>query len=225
MHIETLIYNSFQVNTYLLWTDDREAIVVDPAFHSPEERRGFDRLVKDKSLQLIGQVQTYCHVDHVLGCHHIKSKYGLPVRAHRDEADNLRNVARMGEMFGLDMDEIDGMDDVLESPGSLFLGGEEIVLLHVPGHSPGSLSYYLPASAAVLTGDALFSGQHRPKRFAGGNHATLVSSIRARLLTLPGHTLVFPGHGPSSTVGKEALENPFLQGAEHISDIWEVLFD
>jgi glyoxylase-like metal-dependent hydrolase (beta-lactamase superfamily II) len=213
LKIETHVFNAFQVNTYLIINEQGDCLVIDPAFYSPEEIRTFDHYVASKELRIIGQVNTHCHVDHVLGVRHMQTRYKCPLRAHQDEANLLNNAPLMGEIYGLQLEPLSGIDQAIQEGELIFIGQDSLQSILVPGHSPGSLSFYSPDAGFVLTGDALFQGSIGRTDLPGGDYDTLISSIKNKLLSLPGETRVFPGHGDPSTIGEEALNNPFLSMA------------
>lgn len=213
LRIDTLVFNSFQVNTYIVSNQEGECLVVDPAFYSPEEVRAFDRYISSRGLSITGQLNTHCHVDHVLGVKHVQKVSRSPLRAHANEAALLNNAPMMGEVFGLKVEAFEGIEQNIEDNESISLGKYTLRALLVPGHSPGSLSYYSRESGFVITGDALFQGSIGRTDLPGGDFDTLISSIRSRLLTLPGETTVYPGHGEPSTIAEEASHNPFLSMA------------
>ena len=210
IQIETLTYNSFQVNTYLVWDETGECLVVDPAFYTVDEANDFDQRISDKELLLTGQVNTHCHVDHLLGIKHIQNKYGLTFRAHGMEEKPLNHAPLMGQVFGLKLEPIGGIGRTIRDEELITVGNHRLKALHIPGHSPGSLAYYSEEGGFVITGDALFQGSIGRTDLPGGDYDQLIHSIRTRLLSLPPETTVYPGHGPSSTIGAERTGNPFL---------------
>lgn len=212
--VESLVFNAFQVNTYLVRDDEGNCLVVDPAFYTPEEEAAFDKYIREKGLKLIGQVNTHCHVDHVLGVQYIQQKYQCPLRAHEKEAGLLNNAPLMGEVYGLTVEPIPGIDEKLSDGDLIPLNKVALQAILVPGHSPGSLSFYSPEGGFVITGDALFQGSIGRTDLPGGDYDTLIHSIRTRLLVLPPETVVYPGHGDSSSIGNEAIGNPFLTMVE-----------
>lgn len=214
LHIEQLVYNSFQVNTYLVWDDQGRCMVIDPAFPPGEETDAFDRMIAERELTLMGQINTHCHVDHLLGVRHIERHYGFPLSAHEDEARNLKNAPLMGEIFGLKVESPEGIGRLIRDREEVLLGDDTLLALHVPGHSPGSLAYYSEKGRFVVTGDALFQGSIGRTDLPGGDYDQLIAAIRSQLLTLPPETIVYPGHGPASTIGEEKDENPFLSMTE-----------
>ncbi len=210
LQIESLAFNSFQVNTYMVWEESGKCLVVDPAFQTPGEIALFDRWIEEKGLNVAGQINTHCHVDHLLGVRHIKIRYGLPFRAHRDEEKNIRQAPLMGEVFGLKLEPLEGIDQMVKDRDSISVGHSKLEAILVPGHSPGSLAFYAPESGFVITGDALFQGSIGRTDLPGGDYDQLIRSIHTRVLVLPPETVVYPGHGPASTIGRERQENPFL---------------
>ena len=213
LSIEALVFNSFQVNPYVVRNDEGECLVIDPAFYLPEEVLAFDHFISSNGLTVKGQLNTHCHVDHVLGVKHMQNAYNCPHRAHVEESGLLKNAPLMGEVFGLKVEAISGIDQPVADEESIPLGRDNLKAMLVPGHSPGSLSFYAEDAGFVITGDALFQGSIGRTDLPGGDFDTLVSSIRSRLLTLPSETIVYPGHGDPSTIGEEALNNPFLSMA------------
>lgn len=210
LQIESLVYNSFQVNTYLVWNEHGDCLVVDPAFYSPDEIRAFDQHINSSGLSLKGQINTHCHVDHVLGVKHIQTAYGFPLQANSNEAGLLNNAPMMGEVFGLNVEAISGIAKSIGDKELIEIGSDSLKAILVPGHSPGSLSFYSREVGFVITGDALFQGSIGRTDLPGGDFDTLISSIRSGLLTLPPETIVYPGHGDPTTIGEEAANNPFL---------------
>jgi len=214
IQIETHVFNSFQVNTYLIREDSGQCLVVDPAFYSPDEVRTFDSYISENGLTIAGQINTHGHVDHVLGVLHVKSKYSCPFRVHPKEAGLVKNAPLMGEMYGLHVEAIPGIDEGLEDNELIQLGDYSLRAILVPGHSPGSLAFYSPEGNFVITGDALFQHSIGRTDLPGGDYDTLIHSIRSRLLVLPPETLVYPGHGASTSIGEESSGNPFLAMVE-----------
>ena len=211
---EAILFNDFQVNTYLVWDDTLECLVIDPAFYSGEEQERFISLIKEMGLKVTGQLNTHCHVDHILGVEFMSSQFDCPIRAHREELEIIKNAPLMGDMFGWKVNEIEGIDEFIEEGQRIPVGDHELSILHVPGHSPGSVALYSKEGRFVITGDALFQGSIGRTDLPGGDYDTLISSIGTKLLTLPPETVVYPGHGPASSIDFEKSQNPFLREFE-----------
>lgn len=203
----------FGVNCYVLWDPDtREAAIVDPGMADRAECDALDDFLTRNKLHATQLIDTHMHLDHIFGNLYVKERYGLPVRAAKadeflgltlnDQAARFRLPVK-AEDHGIDMELNDG--DVLH------VGGEELRVLAVPGHSPGSIALYVPESGFVITGDALFAGAIGRTDLPGGDFATLVGSIRDKLLKLPPETVVLPGHGDETTIGRELKSNPYIR--------------
>ena len=214
IQIESIEFNAFQVNTYLVWDEEGKCLVVDPAFYTDEEKSSFDNLISEKELNVAGQINTHCHVDHVLGVQYIKEHYGCPVRAHSADSGLLTNAPVMGDVFGLTVEPISGIDQTIDDNEIVLIGNLSLQSIYVPGHSPGSLAYYSNEGGFVITGDALFQGSIGRTDLPGGDYDQLIKSIKSRLLILPPETVVYPGHGSPSTIGHELTDNPFLTMAQ-----------
>jgi len=208
---EALIFNDFQVNTYLVWDETQECLVVDPAFYSRDEQESFLSLISNMGLKVKGQINTHCHIDHILGVDFMKSQFDAPIRAHKEEEQIIKKAPLMGDLFGWNIKPIKGIDVLLEEGEMIPVGKHLLKVIHVPGHSPGSVALYSNEGAFVITGDALFKGSIGRTDLPGGDYDTLITSIGEKLLTLPTETQVYPGHGPSSNIGYEKQENPFLR--------------
>lgn len=203
----------FGVNCYVLWDPDtREAAIVDPGMADRAECDALDDFLTRNKLHATQLIDTHMHLDHIFGNLHVKERYGLPVRAAKadeflgltlnDQAARFRLPVK-AEDHGIDMELKDG--DVLH------VGGEELRVLAVPGHSPGSIALYAPESGFVITGDALFAGSIGRTDLPGGDFATLIGSIRDKLMKLPPETVVLPGHGDETTIGRELKSNPYIR--------------
>ena len=203
MYIKTFPMQPYEVNSYLAWNDAGAAVVVDCG-GQPE---ALLRQMQDFNLELTAILLTHLHHDHVLGVARLAEQTGAPVWA---SAADAVLAARGGY----------GPDDALPAvppfafkdirPGRAAFLGEPCLVLPVPGHTPGHVAYFFPQSLAAFTGDALFRGSVGRTDSSYGDADLLLESIRARLLILPDAVELFPGHGPSTTVGREKAENPFF---------------
>lgn len=208
---EAVLFNDFQVNTYLVWDESLDCLVIDPAFYSGDEQESFLKLISEMGLNVVGQLNTHCHVDHILGVNFMKTHFNAPLRAHPQELQIIKNAPLMGDLFGWKVEAIEGIDVYLSEDEMISIGDYQLKVLHVPGHSPGSIAFYSAEGGFVITGDALFKGSIGRTDLPGGDYDTLIASIGSSLLTLPDETQVYPGHGPSSTIAYEKRENPFLR--------------
>ncbi|MCF8225624.1 MAG: MBL fold metallo-hydrolase [Bacteroidales bacterium] len=208
--IDRLVFNSFQVNTYIIYDNTGECLIIDPACYTETEKDALSNFINDHQLKPVSVVNTHCHVDHVLGIQHIKDMYHVPFLAHKLEGEMLENAPLMGELFGFTIDELSEPDQTLGHEDAVTFGDSELKAIHVPGHSQGSLAFYSKEGGFVVTGDALFEGSIGRTDLPGGDYDTLIKSIKDNLFSLPGETKIHPGHGGSSTISKEKSENPFF---------------
>ena len=211
MDIETLVFSPIDVNTYILTDLSGECAVIDCGCYDKREFSRFEGVLDSKGLNPSLLLNTHCHLDHIFGNRFMLEKYKLRSSWHELEESNRLHAPQHASFFGLAMEEPPGPQSFLRHGEKISLGSAGIEVIHVPGHSPGGLAFYLPSSCCVFTGDALFSGSIGRTDLPGGSFQTLIKSIRNNLLTLPPDTVVYPGHGPETTIGREAASNPFLK--------------
>ena len=204
-----LTNGAFAENCYVV--ADRavgEAVLVDPG----EEAELFLARLGSERLRLTAVWLTHAHLDHVLGVGTITARTGVPVWLHPADRllyDHVPDQARA--LMGVELDPLPPPDHDIVPGRSLAVGGHSFEVRHVPGHSPGSVA--LVGGGAALVGDVLFAGSVGRTDLPGGNSGLLLASIRTQLLSLPDETVVYPGHGPETTIGRERASNPFLTGA------------
>lgn len=212
MKVSRFVFNLFGVNTYVMWDPATlEAAIVDPGMTDDDDRRAIDDFIAREHLKPVHLIDTHMHLDHIFGNLYVRDKYGLDIKAHPDDGFLSRSMDAQVRAFHLRTPVTNHDADVSLNDGDrLMLGNEPVEVIAVPGHSPGSVALYCPESHFVITGDALFKGSIGRTDLTRGDHATLVKSIRNRLLTLPPDTVVLPGHGPETTIGAEAAGNPYI---------------
>lgn len=198
--------------TYVVYdAGSREAAVVDPGMLNDRETALLDSFLEQNCLTVTHILATHLHVDHVMGLSHLSERTGLGVTASLADGPLASRIAEQVQMFRLPLKL--GKVEIAHpiADGDIIkIGNGELKVIAVPGHSQGSVAFYDAADGFVLTGDALFSGSIGRTDLPGGDYATLVRSITSRLLTLPPETIVYPGHGPTTTIGREKEFNPYL---------------
>jgi glyoxylase-like metal-dependent hydrolase (beta-lactamase superfamily II) len=211
MHIQRFECNPVAVNTYLLYDETQEAALIDCGAFSPQEQEAIQDCIKRQGLRLKRLLNTHRHFDHLLGNRFIYETYGLRPEYHAAE-DTLPDISQQTRLFGFPADsEPIAPGPFLQDGDEIRFGNTVLIALLTPGHSPGSLSFYCKESRCVFTGDALFRHDIGRTDLWGGSEEILLRSIRTRLLTLPGETVVYPGHGPQSTIEEEKQHNPYIQ--------------
>jgi glyoxylase-like metal-dependent hydrolase (beta-lactamase superfamily II) len=208
--IETFVFNPFMENTYLLHDDTGECIIVDAGCYEEAEKKEIREYIKDSGLNPVRLVNTHCHVDHVLGVRFLREKYQVPFCIHPLEKPILAATPMQGNFFGLEPGPAADPDEFFEDGAVITFGRSALQAIHVPGHSPGSLVLYAEGEGFLLAGDVLFRGSIGRSDLPGGDHETLVQHIREKLLVMDPGIVVYPGHGPETTLGEERDHNPYL---------------
>ena len=209
--IQSFEFNYFQENTFLLYDDTREAVLIDCGCCRKEEEQKLSAFISDNQLTLKHLLCTHLHVDHTFGNSFIYKTYGLRPEAHKLDVEQLPPADEQARLFGI-------RQHVEQVPTEKFLVGNEIIrfgnselqVLTVPGHSPGSVAFYSQKNGFVIVGDALFAGSIGRTDLWGGDYSQLIRSIQTEILTLPDDTAIYPGHGPASTVAFEKSNNPYI---------------
>lgn len=211
MEIHTFVFNPVQENTYIIWDESGECAIVDAGCYNDKEFDKLDSFLKSKMLKPVKLINTHCHFDHIFGVEKCRKVYNLKWEAHSGDAFLVEGAPAQGAMFGIPVQPIALADIELNNDDEIFFGKSKLKVLHVPGHSKGSVCFYEENSKILITGDVLFHGSIGRTDLPGGDYETLISGIKSKLLVLPNNVDVFPGHGPATTIGDEKARNPFLQ--------------
>lgn len=211
VQLKKMVFNSFQVNTYIIYDESGECIIVDPANYETIEDQALSAFISEQNLKPVLNLNTHCHIDHILGINQVKKTFNIPLHTHENEAKLLKNAPLMGKVFGFNLEELPVIDHFIAHGEKITFGHSELKALHVPGHSAGSLAFYSREGNFVITGDALFAGSIGRTDLPGGDYDALIESISTHLFSLPEETSVWPGHGESSTIGGEMANNPFFK--------------
>ncbi len=212
MQIKRFEFNMFSVNSYLLWDQEsKEAVLIDAGCFFKEDKANLDRFIADNQLNLKYLLNTHLHLDHAFGNPYMLNKYNLKALAHSEDEFLLGKIKDQALMFGFQLDEDPvPLGGYLKEGDVISFGKYNLSVIHIPGHSPGGVVFYEPKEKIVFCGDVLFQGSVGRADLEGGDFDQLIHSIKEKLLCLPEETLVYPGHGPSTTIGKEKRSNPFL---------------
>jgi hydroxyacylglutathione hydrolase len=211
MEIYKLVFSPIGVNTYILADPSGKCAVIDCGCIDNNEFNTLTGLIQSKRLEPVLLLNTHCHFDHIFGNGMFLREYGIGPCCHADEVMNRRNALQYARFFGLEMDEPPAPAGLLTDGQQVSFGSETMVAIHVPGHAPESLAFYSAKEKSVFTGDALFSGSVGRSDIPGGDHRTLIKSIKDKLFVLPEETTVYPGHGESTTIGTEIKTNPYFR--------------
>ncbi len=211
MTIKTFTFNPFQENTYLVYDDTNEAIIIDAGCIFEKEKLLLKNYITENNLLLKRIINTHLHLDHQFGNKYVFDTYGIAPEACIEDEFLLENVINQARSFGFNVDE------EAQKLGNYIIDNQEIKFgescfkaLHIPGHSPGSLAFYSEKESVVFVGDVLFKGSIGRTDLPKGDYPTLITGITKKLLPLPDSTMVYSGHGPTTTIGYEKINNPYL---------------
>jgi glyoxylase-like metal-dependent hydrolase (beta-lactamase superfamily II) len=211
LKLESLIFNPFSENTFIVYDETNECVIVDPGCTNAAEENRLFGFIDSHQLKPLMVINTHGHVDHVVGNNAVKRRYGIKVAAHLDMHNDFTQAKRQAVWLGMQPEgDIDLPDIDLQDDQEIKVGNGILEVICTPGHAKGSISLYAPAEGWVITGDALFCRSIGRTDLPGGNFEELRESIRTRLFSLPNETEVFPGHGESTTIGEEKDFNPFV---------------
>jgi hydroxyacylglutathione hydrolase len=210
LKVEKFVVNPLQENTYIVWDETGQCIVIDPGFYFPQEHDEIKTFLAGKNLNPVFIANTHCHFDHIMGVEFIRTEYNIPFIIHPEDEFWIDNAVEQGQMFGFDMEPLNAPDSFFTESENLNFGNTSFQIIHVPGHSPGHVVFYSEAAKILIGGDVLFYGSIGRTDLPGGDFHQLVTNIQNKLFKLPDDTKVYCGHGPETTIGFERKSNPFL---------------
>lgn len=211
IQVQAFTFNPIQENTYLLYNEHGNALIIDPGCYFTAEHEMLKDFISKKNLKLVQLLNTHCHLDHVFGNKWVHKNLGLELFIHPNEEIVLAHAPQSGLKYGLPVDNYAGPLHFLQEGDIVKLDEDELHVLLTPGHSPGSICFYCKEQNFVIGGDVLFYESIGRSDLPGGNHEVLLQSIREQLFVLPDVTVVYNGHGDSTTIAHEKKHNPFLQ--------------
>jgi len=209
MTVHSFTFNPFQENTYVIYDETQEAVIIDPGCYDPAEQRVLDQFVTQHNLIVKYLLNTHCHIDHVLGNAHILAKYKVPFLIHLKEEALLRAVKTYSSNYGFQQYHEALPSGYITEGDKIKFGNTGLEVIFLPGHSPGHVGFYHREDRVILSGDVLFEGSIGRTDLPGGDFNTLIDSIHKKLFTLPDDVIVYSGHGSTTTVGEEKNTNPF----------------
>ncbi len=211
IQIKAFEFNYFQENTFVLYDETKEAVIIDCGCIRPSEEKELSDFITANGLTIKHLLCTHLHLDHIFGNPYIYNTYGLSPVAGIQDVEIIPTLPQQAKAMGLPGNFIHiQVKKPLQGDEVITFGNSELQVLSVPGHSPGSVAFYSKEGNFAIVGDALFAGSIGRSDLWGGNQEILINSIREKLLSLPDETIIYPGHGPKTTVINEKLNNPFL---------------
>lgn len=207
--LHSFTFNPFYENTYIVFDDSRECVIIDPGCLLAEEQEELKSFIVINHLKPVRLLNTHCHVDHVFGNRFVADTWQLGLEFHALDLPVLDSFPQVTKMYGFPGDEQPKPARFIESGETIAFGNTALQVIFAPGHSPGHVCFYCAEAHFLVGGDVLFRGSVGRTDLPGGDADTLLNSIRTQLFTLPENVVVHPGHGPETTIGEEKRSNPF----------------
>lgn len=204
MTIKTFTFSPFQENTYILYDETNESVIVDAGCLFDKEKQFLKLFLEEKNLVLKRVLNTHLHLDHQFGNKFLFQTYGIKPEAGKEDEFMLKKYKNQAQLFGIsNVEDAQELGDYIYDNQIIKFGNSELIALHVPGHSPGSMAFYSSKAGILFSGDVIFKNSMGRTDLEGGDYSTLIHSIKKRLLPLPDSTIVLSGHGPRTTIGYE----------------------
>jgi glyoxylase-like metal-dependent hydrolase (beta-lactamase superfamily II) len=209
--VQKFTFNAYSENTYVLYDESKECVIIDPGMYEGAEQNALVNFIKENGLKPVLLLNTHCHLDHVFGNKFVFDTWGLKPQFHEGELPILQAVPGYAPSMGFTRYEVSPLPDIfLPETGTITFGNSSIDLIFAPGHSPAHLCFYSATDSFLIGGDVLFYGSIGRTDLPGGNHAQLIKNVQEKLFVLPEDTVVYPGHGPATSIGFEKQHNPFF---------------
>ena len=210
LKIKSFVFSPIQENTYLLYNEFNDCLIIDPGCYFPEEKDELKTFITQSGLTARMLLNTHCHLDHVFGNKFLAETYDLTLQLHEKEKALLDYAPASGLMYDMPFDNYAGKFIFLKEGDIVKLGEDELKVIEAPGHSPGHICFYCAKQNFLICGDVLFYRSIGRTDLPGADHQTLLKNIREKLFVLPEETVVYSGHGQETTIGEEKKHNPFL---------------
>jgi glyoxylase-like metal-dependent hydrolase (beta-lactamase superfamily II) len=209
MTVKRFIFNPLQENTYIVYDETNECVIIDPGCQTSTEKSVLKQFIDTNGLRPKAVWNTHCHFDHIFGNNFVTDEYGIDLWTAEGELANIRRFQASASLFGIVTDLPNAPSHFFEDGQQLKVGNLEWTVIVTPGHSPGSVCFYSESERVIFVGDTLFAGSIGRTDLPGGNYDEIKKSL-AKLIELPDDTTVYCGHAANTTIGKERLSNPFI---------------
>ena len=209
MTIKQFVFNALSENTYIVFDETRECIIIDPGCYEGYEKNELKRFIEENALKVKLLINTHCHIDHILGNSFIKNEYGVKLVVHKKELDNLKATKFVAPIYGFPAYEHCDPDTYIKEGEKIKFGDSTLDVLYLPGHAAGHIAFVNEKENVCIAGDVLFKDSIGRTDLPGGDHNTLIDSIKTQLFQFPDDMTVYCGHGPNTSIGYEKQYNPF----------------
>lgn len=211
MKVNSIVLSPFSVNTYIVSDQTDECVIIDPSCYDQNDRYKLKDFIDKNSLKPVMLINTHSHLDHIFGNNFVQQLYGIDCKISKFGQEVYKRAHSYAKNYGLSMDSQHEPGELLDESNVIKFGNSELRILHVPGHSPGSLIFYSPIDKFAIVGDVIFSGSIGRTDLPGGDFDTLISGIKQKVYKLAPDTVLYPEHGESTTVEREIRTNPFTK--------------
>jgi hydroxyacylglutathione hydrolase len=208
--IQAFTFNEFQENTYILFDQTKECVIVDPGCYHPAEQKILADFIANNELKPVKLLNTHCHIDHILGNVFVADRYKVPLYLHEGELFTYKDTLRWTTLFGISPLEVPEQKVFVTELDTIRFGESELKIAYTPGHSIASITFYNLEEKLAIVGDVLFKESIGRTDLAGGNQAVLLESIRTQFFAWPDEMKIYSGHGEPTTIGHERMYNPYL---------------
>lgn len=209
IHIKCFNFNPFQENTYVVYNTNGKGFIIDPGCYDASEEIELKQFIETNCIKIECIVTTHGHVDHVLGIDYCKTAFNAPLYIYAKDEATFKSVVVYAPSYGFVHYHEASIDGYISLEKDFVVDDMNFKILFVPGHAPGHIAFYNKENNFCIAGDVLFRESVGRSDLPGGNHETLIHSIHHQLFTLPSQTVVYPGHGPETTIIHEKKYNPY----------------
>jgi len=211
MKIKSFTFNPFNENTYVVYDNTNECIIIDPGCYTENEKSILTKFITTKNLKPTKLINTHCHIDHILANKFIHQKWGIELHMHKKDLTLLENSENIAKMYGFsDYEKYTAQNHFIDEGDILTFGESKLTTIFTPGHSPGHICLYSQKNNLIISGDLIFHKSIGRTDLDGGDYDTLIRSIKNKIFPLNNETQILCGHGPSTNLGYEKEHNPFL---------------
>lgn len=210
LHLQSFVFNAFQENTYVLYDDTKQCVIIDPGCYAAAEQQQLVNFIESNELIPVKLLNTHCHIDHILGNNFVSKKFNIGLEIHEADLPTLLATTEYGHLYGFTVDPSPQPTRFIQNNETITFGNTDLEVRFTPGHAPGHVVFIHHNERFVINGDVLFYNSIGRTDLPGGEHNTLIKSIHQELFTLPDDYIVYTGHGPSTTIGEEKKNNPFV---------------
>lgn len=212
LKVKCFVCNSFYENSYVVYdSNTKECAIIDAGFYYADEEEAVSYFIESNNLKVKHLINTHLHLDHCFGAEYISKQYNVGLSGDDDDELLLKLIPQQCEMFGIKLNSaVPVLKNIIKEGDKIDIGNYSLIAISVPGHSPGSLCYYCKEEGILFSGDVLFKESIGRTDLQGGSYKALSENITSKIFTLPDSTIVYCGHGPTTTIGYEKENNPYF---------------